>query len=491
MAEKIDTSFVINTPEGLLKDNDRGCTERIKRLRRLSHSTQPHLDLERAKIETDVYKEYEGSVSVPVLRALVLKEYFSKKTLYLGDDELLVGEKGKDPQCSPTFPELCCHTIEDMHIMNDRKLVNFTVTEDDLKLQEEEIIPYWKNREIYSYGAKFGAMGWISGLTIGIGFALFAFLTFEICRIYKVYDYKNYIKQVIGPLWPMMDILTVLIAILLIAVMAAATGSIFEQVGLPNILGSVVIVLICGLLNFKGSKVIEKFESIGTILLYSGYILFTILVLVNKGGNISHVFSTMDTSTYDGSVTVPLCIYTGILYVAYNINAIPMGMFSLTRQTKRKETFISGLIAGLLMVIPWFLSYFAMMCFYGDTSIVGADVTTPWMEMIKAVNGGPALMALFSLVMGWTLVETATGCIHMIIDRFDVAMEEKGAAKLSDTNRGLITVITLIAALVLSRVGVVTLIEQGYSYLSYGFILFYLLPTLLVGGYKIIKHKDK
>lgn len=60
-----------------------------------------------------------------------------------------------------------------------------------------------------------------------------------------------------------------------------------------------------------------------------------------------------------------------------------MGMFSLTRQTKRKETFISGLIAGLLMVIPWFLSYFAMMCFYGDTSIVGADVTTPWMEMIK------------------------------------------------------------------------------------------------------------
>ena len=209
---------------------------------------------------------------------------------------------------------------------------------------------YATGREIYSYGAKFGAMGWISGLTIGIGFALFAFLTFEICRIYKVYDYKNYIKQVIGPLWPMMDILTVLIAILLIAVMAAATGSIFEQVGLPNILGSVVIVLICGLLNFKGSKVIEKFESIGTILLYSGYILFTILVLVNKGGNISHVFSTMDTSTYDGSVTVPLCIYTGILYVAYNINAIPMGMFSLTRQTKRKETFISGLIAGLLMV---------------------------------------------------------------------------------------------------------------------------------------------
>lgn len=350
---------------------------------------------------------------------------------------------------------------------------------------------YATGREIYSYGAKFGAMGWISGLTIGIGFALFAFLTFEICRIYKVYDYKNYIRQVIGPLWPVMDILTVLIAIVLIAVMAAATGSIFEQVGLPNILGSVVIVFLCGLLNFKGSKVIEKFESVGTVLLYGGYILFTIIVLVKKGGNIPQVFEAMDTSAVGGSVTLPLCIWTGILYVAYNINAIPMGMFSLTRQTKQKETLVSGIIAGLLMVIPWFLSYFAMMCFYGDTSIVGADVATPWMEMIKAVNGGPVLLGLFSLVMGWTLVETATGCIHMIIDRFDVALAERGNAKMSDRKRGLITVATLIAALLLSRIGVVTLIEKGYSYLSYGFILFYLLPTLIIGGYKILRHKEK
>lgn len=349
---------------------------------------------------------------------------------------------------------------------------------------------YATGREIYSYGAKFGAMGWIAGLTIGIGFALFAFLTFEICRIYKVYDYKNYIKQVIGPLWPVMDILTILIAILLIAVMAAATGSIFEQAGLPNFLGSVVIVLLCGLLNFKGSAFIEKFESIGTILLYGGYILFTILVLVKRGSHIGEVFATMDTSAYDGKVTVMLCIWTGILYVAYNINSIPMGMFSLTRQTKRRETLISGLIAGLLMVIPWFLSYFAMMCFYGDSTIVGADVPTPWLSMITSINGGTWLVVLFSIVMGWTLVETATGCIHMIIDRFDVALTERGQARLSDSKRGIITVITLIAALLLSCIGVVTLIEQGYTYLSYGFILFYLLPTLLVGGYKIIRHKD-
>ena len=121
---------------------------RVRALRKVSMETQPHIDLERAKIETEVYKKWEDKVSLPVLRALVLKEYFERKTLYLGEGELIVGEKGKDPQSSPTFPELTCHTLEDMHIMNDRSVVNYSVTEQDLKDQEEIIIPYWEGKSM-------------------------------------------------------------------------------------------------------------------------------------------------------------------------------------------------------------------------------------------------------------------------------------------------------------------------------------------------------
>lgn len=127
---------------------ERGMNARIKALRKVSMETQPHIDLERAKIETEVYKEWEDKVSLPVLRALVLKEYFSKKTLYLGKGELIVGEKGRDPQSSPTFPELTCHTLEDMHVMNDRAVVSYSVTEQDIRDQEEIIIPYWKGKSM-------------------------------------------------------------------------------------------------------------------------------------------------------------------------------------------------------------------------------------------------------------------------------------------------------------------------------------------------------
>lgn len=126
----------------------RGMNERIQRLREQSVTTPVHIDLERAKIETDFYRENDGKYSIPVMRAMTLLEYFSKKTLYFGDDELILGEKGKNPQASPTFPELCCHSEEDMKVMSERDLVSFHTTEEDRKLQAAEIIPFWKGRTI-------------------------------------------------------------------------------------------------------------------------------------------------------------------------------------------------------------------------------------------------------------------------------------------------------------------------------------------------------
>ena len=127
---------------------DRGMNERIKKLRRQRVEATPHIYMERADLMTDAYMEYEGSVSVPEMRALAFKHFMSNKTLCINDGELIVGEKGDSPQSSPSFPELCCHTLEDMKVMNDRDLIFFKVSEEDMKLQEEKIIPYWEKRSI-------------------------------------------------------------------------------------------------------------------------------------------------------------------------------------------------------------------------------------------------------------------------------------------------------------------------------------------------------
>lgn len=127
---------------------ERGMNARIQKLRRESLETPAHIDMGRTRSMTDTYQKYEGSVSIPELRAQVLKDYFSTKELYLGEGELIVGEKGDSPQASPTFPELCCHTIHDMHVMNDRDLINFKVADEDYDYQENDVIPFWEKRSI-------------------------------------------------------------------------------------------------------------------------------------------------------------------------------------------------------------------------------------------------------------------------------------------------------------------------------------------------------
>ncbi len=125
-------------------------TDRVKKLREESLSATPRLSMERARIETETYKKYEGTLSVPELRARCLYEYNARRTLWLGDGELIVGEKTEAPAAAPTFPELCCHTVEDILTMGRREQISFASTEDDIAFQRDVVIPFWESRQMRS-----------------------------------------------------------------------------------------------------------------------------------------------------------------------------------------------------------------------------------------------------------------------------------------------------------------------------------------------------
>lgn len=122
--------------------------DRIDRLRRESFETEPSISIERALLETAFYRENYGKHSLPVLRALVFKDLCEKKTLWLGDGELIVGERGPRPKCVPTFPELTCHSAEDLRVLNSRPMTRYHVSEEDIAAYEREVIPYWTGRSM-------------------------------------------------------------------------------------------------------------------------------------------------------------------------------------------------------------------------------------------------------------------------------------------------------------------------------------------------------
>ena len=123
-----------------------GMNDRIRKLRNLSVETTPTLSIERALHETAFYKENYGKFSIPVLRAMNFLDHCQKKVLYIGEGELIVGERGPKPKCIPTFPELTCHSVEDFHVLNTRDMQPYKISQRDIDLYEKEVIPYWKGK---------------------------------------------------------------------------------------------------------------------------------------------------------------------------------------------------------------------------------------------------------------------------------------------------------------------------------------------------------
>ncbi len=122
--------------------------ERIARLRNESFETYPSISIERARLTTDFYRANEGKYPVPVMRALNFKNLCEQKTLYIGKDELIVGERGPAPKAVSTFPELNCHTARDLEILNTRPMTGYRVHEDDIRIYTEEVVPYWTGRTL-------------------------------------------------------------------------------------------------------------------------------------------------------------------------------------------------------------------------------------------------------------------------------------------------------------------------------------------------------
>jgi formate C-acetyltransferase len=123
-----------------------GMNDRIQRLRKLSFETLESLSIERALITTRFYKENYGKYSEPVMRALNFLEICKQKTIYIGNDELIVAERGPAPKSVPTFPELTCHSVDDFNVLNTRDQQQYSISQNDIDTYEQEVIPYWTGR---------------------------------------------------------------------------------------------------------------------------------------------------------------------------------------------------------------------------------------------------------------------------------------------------------------------------------------------------------
>ena len=125
-------------------------TERVARLRQQSLDARPAISTERAELMTEFYRQNAGHglMSAPMRRALAFQYLMEHKTICINEGEFIVGEKGPAPKATPTYPELCCHSLEDLDILNSREKISFAVSEPARRVYQDTIIPFWQGKSM-------------------------------------------------------------------------------------------------------------------------------------------------------------------------------------------------------------------------------------------------------------------------------------------------------------------------------------------------------
>ena len=143
-------------------------SERVKKLRQQSLEAVETLSPERAALLTEYYSNHGGLISAPIQRAMAFEYLLDHKGIVINDGELIVGEKGPGPKQAPTFPELCCHSLEDLDILNSREKTSFKVTAETRKVYKNRIIPFWRGKTIRELIFAEMTAAWIDSYQAGV-----------------------------------------------------------------------------------------------------------------------------------------------------------------------------------------------------------------------------------------------------------------------------------------------------------------------------------
>ena len=333
---------------------------------------------------------------------------------------------------------------------------------------------YGTGREVVEFFTRFGLLG---GL-LGAGIATFTFVvvlicTYEFARFFQLYDYRSFFKKLIGPFWICFEILYVLLFFLVIGVVSSAAGKMLEQeFSVSSYFGEVGILSLIIILVFFGRNTLEKvltFWSIGMYVIFGYYF---VEIFVRAETDIMQLISIgkIESGWFKG----------GVLYAMYNLAIAPVLLFSTRAIKTRKEAILSGVIAGVTVMIPAVLFHMSYAAGYPEV----AQQSVPNYWMISKYSS-ELFLVLFLVALLGTFVQTGAGLVQGIVERIEIMLNSDSNDHLSRAKRATIAFIALMIGGILGSLGIVTIISKGYSALSVGFALVYIIPICTLGLVKI------
>jgi len=336
---------------------------------------------------------------------------------------------------------------------------------------------YGTGRELVEFfltqGPKNGYFGMITTMLV---WSLVMAVSFELARIGKNYNYRTFLSSLLGKGWVIYEILYLALLILAISVVGSAANKLLTELfGVSELQGTIVIMVIIAAIAFYGGKVIEKILSVWSIALYAVYIILFVAVWNLFDEQIIGAFQVEQVDSH--------WFMNGLRYAGYNIAVVPALLYSVSYIETRKEAVLSGVIAGMVGIIPAFLFYTALLSH--ATEVLNQSV--PANFILEKLNC-PTFQIVFQLVLLGTFIETGVGFIHGFNERIASVYLEKGKKMPQGLRLAIALILFIIAIYFANAIGLVGLIAEGYGTITWGFWVIFVAPVLTYGIWKIVKH---
>jgi uncharacterized membrane protein YkvI len=308
--------------------------------------------------------------------------------------------------------------------------------------------------------------------------SLCAVVAYEFARLRRAFDYRTFFRGLLGPGWIVWEAGFLLTLVLLFGVISSAAGEIVRTTfGLPFLAGSAGLVAAIALAVWQSNTFIERLLAGWALLLYGAYTLFFVVGLAQFGP------ALRDFDAW-GPLDTPW-LTSGARYAALQLSILPAIFFCLPHMRSRRDAVLAGLLTGPIAMIPGLLFYLVMLTHF---PAVSAQVL-PSAFLLDAM-GSRGLEVFFQLALLGTLVQTGIGVIHAFNQRLDAWWRGRGTP-LPRAARPLVGLLLMAAALALTRIGLVGLLDLVYGTLAWVFIVIFIAPLFTVGIYRILKHPAK
>ncbi|MBW1765427.1 MAG: formate C-acetyltransferase/glycerol dehydratase family glycyl radical enzyme [Deltaproteobacteria bacterium] len=122
---------------------------RIEKLRNAILNSVPTVGVERGRLVTEAYKENEAD-PILIKRAKALHKILNQMTIFINEDDLLVGNQGHSLRCPPIYPENLIGWMEDEQEMDkmEARAVNPLRIPKEIRQELKDLACYWKGKTL-------------------------------------------------------------------------------------------------------------------------------------------------------------------------------------------------------------------------------------------------------------------------------------------------------------------------------------------------------